>query len=146
MEGEAPIAELTRRAFERWNTRDFDGLLELFEEDAVWDMRPAEIPAMGEYRGRPAIRRWFDQWLDVFPDSSVEVEHLETRVDWGLVTILQHASGGSSGAPAPFRYYGVGLWRDGRLAFVENYMDADAARAAFRRYTEEGSARSEAVI
>ena len=143
MEGERTIAVLTRLAFERWNARDFDGLLELFEEDAVWDMTPAGIPGMGAYRGHDAIRRWFGQWLEVFPDSRVEVEEIETRVDWGLVTILQHAIGGSSGAPVPFRYYGVGRWREGRLVFVENHMEAGPARAAFRRYTEADSSRPE---
>jgi uncharacterized protein (TIGR02246 family) len=145
MEGERSIAELTRLAFARWNARDFDGLLELFHEDAVWDMTPAGIPGMGEYRGHAAIRRWFDQWLEVFPDSDVQVERLETRVDWGLVSILQQARGGSSGAPAPFRYYGVGRWRDGRLDFVENYMEHEAAHAAFRRYTEADSAEPEPI-
>jgi ketosteroid isomerase-like protein len=140
VEGEQPIAELTRRAFERWNARDFDGLLEFFEEDATWDMSPAEIPGMGAYRGHGAIRGWFDQWLEVFPDSEVEVEELEVRGDWGLVTILQHASGSSSGAPAPFRYYGVGEWHHGRLKLVENYMDGERATAAFERYTESTSA------
>ena len=144
--GERSIADLTRIAFERWNARDFDALLELFEEDAVWDMTPAGIPGMGEYRGHASIRRWFGQWLEVFPESWVEVEAVEERVGWGLVTILQHARGGSSGAPVPFRYYGVGRWRDGRLVFVENYMDADLAREAFRRYTEESSAQPEAVL
>jgi uncharacterized protein (TIGR02246 family) len=145
MEGEQTIAELTRLAFERWNARDFDGLLELFTEDGVWDMSPAGIPGMGEYRGHDAIRRWFGQWLEVFPDSEVSVEALDVRGDWGLVTILQQASGSSSGAPAPFRYYGVGKWRDGRLAFVENYMESEPARAAFRRYTEERSGEPEAI-
>ena len=144
MTGQEEIAELTRRAFELWNARDFDGLLEMFEEDGVWDMSPAGIPGMGEYRGHPAIRRWFDQWLEVFPDSAVEVEDLEVRSDWGLVTILQHASGSSSGAPAPFRYYGVGRWHEGRLAFVENYMDPERARAAFEHYTREESSRTPA--
>jgi uncharacterized protein (TIGR02246 family) len=145
MDGGQSIAELTRRAFALWNARDFDGLLELFAEDAIWDMRPAGIPGMGEYRGQHGIRRWFDQWLEVFPDSEVEVEDLEVRLDWGLVTILQHASGGSSGVPAAFRYYGVGRWQNGRLLFVENHMQLEGARAAFKRYTEERSAEPEAV-
>jgi ketosteroid isomerase-like protein len=139
---EESIADLTRRAFESWNVRDFDGLLELFEEDGVWDMSPARIPGMGAYHGHRAIRRWFGQWLEVFPDSTVEVEGLEVRGDWGLVTILQRASGGSSGAPAPFRYYGIGRWRDDRLIFVENFIDADQARATFDVYTREESSRA----
>ena len=136
MEGERSIADLTRLAFERWNAREFDGLLELFEPDAVWDMTPAGIPGMGEYRGHEAIRRWFGLWLEVFPESRVEVEDVETRGEWGFVTILQHARGGSSGAPVPFHYYGVGRWRDGRLVFVENHIDPEPARAAFVRYTD----------
>jgi ketosteroid isomerase-like protein len=137
-----PIAELTTRAFELWNARDFDGLLELFEGDAVWDMSPAGIPGMGAYRGHRAIRRWFGQWLEVFPDSSVEVEGVEARGEWGFVTILQQVHGGSSGAPVPFHYYGIGRWRDGRLVVVENYMDRQKARAAFDAYTREGSMRT----
>jgi ketosteroid isomerase-like protein len=137
-----PIAELTRRAFELWNAREFDALLECFEEDAVWDMSPAGIPGMGAYRGHPAIRRWFGQWLEVFPDSSVEVESVGVRGDWGFVTILQHVSGGSSGAPVPFRYFGIGRWRDGRLMMVENYIDREKALAAFDAYTREESKRT----
>src|SRR4051794_36239082 len=99
-------------------------------------MSPAGIPGMHEYRGHRAIRRWFEQWLDVFPDSEVEVEDVESRGDWGFVTVIQHARGGSSGVPADFTYYGVGHWRDGRLTFVENYIDRERAWEAFRVYTE----------
>jgi hypothetical protein len=30
--------------------------------------------------------------------------------------------------------------------FVENYMDPEGARTAFRRYTEEGSSEAEPVL
>lgn len=102
-------------------------------------MTPAGIPGMGAYRGRVAIRKWFDQWLEVFPSSHVEVESVEVREDIGLVEILQYAVGGSSGVPVPFRYYGVGRWRKGRLVFSENFMDADQARAAFESYASQSA-------
>jgi ketosteroid isomerase-like protein len=130
------IEVLTRRAFERWNDRDVDGLLQLFEEDAVWDMRPAGVPGMHDYHGHGGMRRFLEQWVDVFPDSSVEVERVNVRGDWGFATVIQRVHGGSSGAPAIFTYYGIGHWRSGRLRFVENYMDRDRAWAAFRTYTE----------
>jgi hypothetical protein len=97
---------------------------------------------MGEYRGHRAIRGWFEQWLEVFPDSDVVVQGVEVRGDWGLVTVVQYASGGASGAPAPFAYFGVGHWRDGRLTFVENHMEEAGARAAFAQYA--GSSRTPA--
>jgi ketosteroid isomerase-like protein len=135
--GGQPIEELTRRAFSLWNDRDLEELLEMFEPEAVWDMRPAEIPGMGEYRGHDAIRRWFGQWLEVFPDSDVEVRAVEVRGEWGMASIQQSASGGSSGAAVEFSYWGVGHWRDGRLTFVENFMDPDLTRAAFERHAQD---------
>jgi uncharacterized protein (TIGR02246 family) len=140
--GDQPIDELTRRAFERWNARDFDGLLELFEEDGVWDITPMAVPGMGSYRGHRAIRGWFEQWLEIFPDSVVDVEGVEVRGDWGLVTALQRVSGSSSGAPVPFHYYGIGLWRDGRIVFAENYFDREKARVAFDAYTSADSSQA----
>jgi len=35
--GGQPIEELTRRAFSLWNDRDLEGLLEMFEPEAVWE-------------------------------------------------------------------------------------------------------------
>jgi uncharacterized protein (TIGR02246 family) len=128
------IEALTKRAFELWNARDFDALLEMFHEDGVWDITPVGLPGMGAYRGHTSIRRFFAEWLEAFPDSEIEVEKVETRGRWGLATVLQRVSGGSSGAPVPFYYYGIGRWRDGRLEFVENYTDASEGRRAFDHY------------
>jgi hypothetical protein len=36
----------------------------------------------------------------------------------------------------PFHYAGIGHWRDGRLDFVENHSDLDAAGLAFRSYAD----------
>lgn len=139
------IEALTRRAFERWNARDIDGLLEFFEEEATWDMSPAGIPGMHEFKGHAGVRRFVAQWLEVFPDSSVEVGSVESRGDWGFVTVISRAHGGSSGVQAPFTYYGIGHWRSGRLTYVENYMDRDRAWEAFRRYAEAPSPERQPV-
>jgi SnoaL-like domain len=116
----------------------------MFEEDAVWDMRPIGAPGMEEYRGHAAIRRFFDHWLEVFPDSEIEVESVESRGEWGMSIVLQHVSGGSSGAPVPFRYYGIGHWPGGRMRLVENHLEAHRAWAAFERYTKPAVALSQA--
>jgi len=143
--GGGEIEALTRRAFELWNAREYDDLLKLFEKDATWDMRPIEVPGMHEYKGHRAIRRFFDQWLEVFPDATVEVESVEQRGDWGFATVVQSVHGSSSGAPATFTYYGIGHWRAGQLSFVENYVNRDRAWQAFRIYTEAPSPRHEPV-
>ena len=47
-------ADRTRRAFEHWNARRFESLLEFFHEDAVWDMTPTGVPGMAITPGGPA--------------------------------------------------------------------------------------------
>jgi uncharacterized protein (TIGR02246 family) len=142
---EEPIEALTRRAFERWNKRDIEGLLELFETDAVWDMRPIGVPGMHDYHGHEGMRKFLEQWVEVFPDSTVEVERVDVRGEWGFATVVQRVHGGSSGVPATFTYYGIGHWPEGRLRFVENYMDQERAWEAFRRYTEAPSPERQPV-
>jgi ketosteroid isomerase-like protein len=125
------LAELTRQAFAAWNARRFDEVLEHFHEDAVWDMTPFGLAGVGEYRGHEGLRRFFAEWLETFPDSSIEVEDVEVRDPWTLSIVVQRVSGASSHAPVPFRYGGIGRWRDGRLEFVQNHADMEAAREAF---------------
>jgi ketosteroid isomerase-like protein len=131
---EATNADLTRRGFELWNERRFDSLLEFFHDDAVWDMSPFGVPDMAVFRGRDGLKRFFAEWLQTFPDSTIEVEDVEQQGDWTLSVVLQRVSGGASGTPVPFRYGGVGHWKDGRLDYVENHPDLDRARTAFEQY------------
>jgi hypothetical protein len=86
---------------------------------------------VGEYKGHDGLRRFFAEWLEAFPDSSVEVESVEVREPWTLSVVVQHVSGAASHTPVPFRYGGIGRWRDGRLEFVQNHSDLDSAREHF---------------
>jgi ketosteroid isomerase-like protein len=128
-------AERTRHAFELWNARRFDALLDMFHPDAIWDMREIGAPDMAEFRGHEGLRRFFDEWLAAFPDSSIEVEDVATRGPWSIATILQQVSGSSSHVPVPFHYYGIGRWRDGKLEFVENHIDRERGFEAFDAYS-----------
>jgi ketosteroid isomerase-like protein len=132
--GEPTNAALARRGFELWNERRFDDLLALFHEDAVWDMGPFRIPDMAAFHGHDGLKRFFEEWLQTFPDSTIEVEDVTQHGDWTLTIVLQHVSGKASGTPVPFRYGGIGRWRDGRLEWVENHPDPERARAAFEQY------------
>jgi ketosteroid isomerase-like protein len=128
-------ADRTRQAFELWNARQFDRLLLYFYSDVIWDTTPMGAPGIDEYRGHDGMRRFFRDWLDAFPDATIEVEAVESRGSWSMATALQSVSGAASGVPVSFRYWGIGHWRDGRLLFVENHIDEALARAAFDRYT-----------
>jgi ketosteroid isomerase-like protein len=144
---ERSISQLTRDGFAEWNRRDFDKLLDYFHEDVVWDMRPFGFPDMGEFRGHAGMRHFFEDWLQAFPDSTVEIDDVEEKGEWTLSTVLQVVSGGSSGTPVPFRYGGVGHWRDGKLDYVENFPDLERAREAWeRRVAEDRQVASDKVL
>jgi ketosteroid isomerase-like protein len=128
---EAGNAELTRRGFDHWNERHFEGVLAMFHEDAVWDMTPFGVPDMTVFHGHEGLRRFFEEWLQAFPDSTIEIESVEEDGDWTLSVVLQLVTGGAGGTPVPFRYGGVGHWRDGRLDFVQNHPDLERARIEF---------------
>lgn len=128
------LGELTRQAFAAWNERRFEDVLEYFHEDALWDMRPFGLPGVGDFRGHDGLRRFFDEWLEAFPDSTIEVSEVEERGVWTLAVVVQRVSGGTSGAPVPFAYGGIGRWRDGRLEFVENHPELTSAREAYESY------------
>ena len=81
--------------------------------------------------GHDGLRRFFQEWLEAFPDSSVEIEDVEVREPWTFAIVVQSVSGASSHTPVPFRYGGIGRWRDGRLEFVQNHSDLEAGRAVF---------------
>jgi ketosteroid isomerase-like protein len=130
-------ADRVREGFGHFNERRFHEMLELFHEDVVWDMRPFGIPDMAEFHGHEGLMRFFEMWLEVFPDSKVTIEAVDETGDWTLSVVLQMVSGAEGGAPVPFRYGGLGHWRDGRLESVENFPDLDRAREAFERATAE---------
>jgi ketosteroid isomerase-like protein len=133
-------AALARRGFELWNDRRFEDLLTLFHEDAVWDMSPFGIPDMARFEGHSGLRRFFAEWLQAFPDAAIEMEDVEQRGEWTMSLVLQVVSGAASGTPVPFRYAGVGHWRDGRLDFVENHSNLEMARLAFGSYAANSTA------
>ena len=97
--GRETDADRTRQAFELWNARQFDRLLLYFYADVIWDTTPMGAPGIEEYRGHDGMRRFFKDWLDAFPDASIEVEDVESRGSWSMATALQSVSGATSGVP-----------------------------------------------
>ena len=59
----------------RFREQDYDGLVSLFTEDAVY-VEPA-----GRHEGRKAIRAWFDETAQPFSDVRFEVTRLVEQGD-----------------------------------------------------------------
>ena len=113
----------------RFGSQDYDGLLELFSDDAVYT-----TPA-GRHEGREGIRTWFDGWAKAFSDvrfvSSLVVEQDGTvAAEWiwrATHTGPLSMPGGSTIPPTGnvLEFPGVTILRvrDGRIVAARDYQD-----------------------
>ena len=62
-----------------WNNGDFDGYMELVDDEAVW--MPPNLP---QINGKKAIGEWYNNWEDI--TSEVEISNLNTQLcgDWAF--------------------------------------------------------------
>ena len=84
----------------------------------------------GDYRGHDGIRRWWKEFLDAFPDFTMEV--VEVR-DLGDVTVAAvHSRGHGAGSdPTEEVVWNVARWRRGKCVSWRNfYTEAEALEAA----------------
>ena len=113
----------------RFGSQDYDGLLELFSDDAVYT-----APA-GRHEGRDGIRSWFDGWAEAFSDvrfvSSLVVEQEGAVVaEWtwrarhtGPLTMPGGASIPATGNALEFPGVTILRVRDGRIVAARDYQD-----------------------
>jgi steroid delta-isomerase-like uncharacterized protein len=81
---------MARTIFEALSKRDLDTAMKFNTDDAVDD-----FVAIGEFRGRPAIRRFFDELLAAFPDFDIAVDRIVG--DDSAAVVQWHAAGTFSG-------------------------------------------------
>jgi ketosteroid isomerase-like protein len=128
------LEELTRRAIEACNRRDFDGGMAMYTPNAVWDMT-----GLGAYAGRDAIPGLFDEWWSSHEDLQQLLEEVRDHGN-GATTFAvarQRARLRGSNRVVEARYRALATWVDGLLERVTTYTDIDQARAAAERLARE---------
>lgn len=108
--------EIVRSAYEAFNRRDFDGLLELMDPELEWHQF-TQFPDRATYRGREELRDRFlkQQLVEQFGDFSIEIEELVDAGDH-IVMIGQIAAHGSaSGVPIRLRVVNILELREGKI-------------------------------
>jgi len=90
MDTETPSHPKWPHIFEALSRRDLDTAMKFNTDDAVDD-----FVAIGEFRGRLAIRRFFDELLAAFPDFVIAVDRIFG--DDSAAVVQWHAAGTFSG-------------------------------------------------
>jgi ketosteroid isomerase-like protein len=128
------LIELWRRRVDAVARGDIDAMTSFFAPDAIWDSSPMGLEV---YEGRPAIRRFFQDWWGAYEASEVKAEQI---LDLGhgitLAVLVFNARLVGSGGDVRLRYAAVTEWGDGVVLRDTNYSDIDEARAAAERLAE----------
>lgn len=81
-------------AFEAWNRRDIDTVMEYVTEDVVWQTG-RQLPDIDSvYEGHAGVRRFFREFVEPWEEISIEItDVIEDREDQAVVMVNFHARG-----------------------------------------------------
>jgi ketosteroid isomerase-like protein len=130
---DADFTDRVLAIFDAWNRGDFDGWAGLGHPEV--EFYP-EMPGQLEgrvYRGRDGLRRFWDEWHDVWDPVSVRVDEHEWLGERLLVVGMVDARGRYSGVTVNSPIAWVFDFDGQQIRATRSYLDAAAARDAARR-------------
>jgi ketosteroid isomerase-like protein len=123
--------EVVRDSFTAFAQRGLDAMAEFWDADINWRAIEGAIDDVGEMHGREAVRRYLEDWIDVFDNvTNVPEELLDIGDD--RVLAVQRATGRAkaSGVETEIRYAVVYTLREGKIVRGREYMDREQALEA----------------
>jgi ketosteroid isomerase-like protein len=90
-------AQRIQAAFDAFNERNFDLLVELCHPDVEWTP-PEELPGSRTYHGRAGVREAIGDMVGVFTDLNAEAVRFEERGDVVVGLYQWRGTGAGSGA------------------------------------------------
>jgi ketosteroid isomerase-like protein len=125
--------ELVRCWYAAAARHDIDELLAAFSDDVEWDLTAMGwLESEGIYRGKPATRRFIEQWFGSFDEHAFVLEEFE-YVDYGdrvLVHGKQRGRGSGSGAKVEQSFSHLFTLREGLICRTQLFPTADEALRA----------------
>jgi uncharacterized protein len=118
-----------KRAYAALGEGDQSAAIAMLAPDCEW-YESAELPGVDAVRGRDAIARFLDDFLEPWERFEQVVEDVVARGDRIGLVIHLTAVGRASGVELDTRYAHVWTMRDGLGVRVDAYRDPEAARSA----------------
>jgi ketosteroid isomerase-like protein len=122
--------EITRAGLDAFNRGDLDWVSRRHHPEIEWKTS-TEDPDAATHRGREAVRRYFEQWMESFPGLHAELDECFAVSD-DVVFTTYHFIGtaSASGIDMDWRLSIVYTYRDGTVFRAEEYFDRGEALRA----------------
>jgi len=115
-------------AFDAFGKGDLEGVLKFVSDDAVWEVNGPVDAAPGYYgrfEGKPAIREWFGQMAQLFPDQSNDIEEVLAVGDDVILLGREHGTL-KSGKAYDENFVLIFGVEDGKIASMRGFEDSSA--------------------
>jgi ketosteroid isomerase-like protein len=124
--------ENARWAYEAWNRRDFDQILELVDPEIEWTFAEgfARLPGVDTvYHGHEGIRRFWETFIEPWEQITIEVEELRDSGDY-VVAFIRFRAVGRDGLEVDAPFVHVLTIRESKVIRFEAFDDRAAALEA----------------
>lgn len=118
--------EVVRRSLAAWNRRDLDRTLEEMHPDGEVDWSESRGPHSGIYRGRERVRRFYEEWLELFDEVDIQPEEF---IDVGEHVVVPNRgfARGREGVTVAASSTQVFTFREGKIVRLRLYQDMETA-------------------
>ena len=118
------VAEYLQRAADG----GVDAMAEFWDPDINWRAAEGAIDDAGELHGPEAVRRYFQDWFDMFDDISAVAEEIVDAGDDRAVAVVRVTGRAKvSGIETEIRFSVVYTLRDAKIVQAREYMDKEQA-------------------
>jgi ketosteroid isomerase-like protein len=129
----AASADVIRRYFETFASGGVDAAAEFWHPDIEWRAVDGAADDVGVIRGRDALRRYYEDWIDTLAELRAEVEEILCEADDRVAAVIQNSGRGrASGVATQGRYYVTCVVRDGQIVAGREFATRDEALEAVR--------------
>lgn len=127
---------LAQEAYDAFNRRDVDAVLERLDPRIEWRMHEQFTRAPRVFRGHEGVREVFNTFHENFDEFRTDPEEFIELEDRLVVPVRMHGRQRGSGAPAEFRLVQVWTTRAGLGVVLDVYSTKDEAFASLEGVKE----------
>lgn len=127
-------ADVVRSYFRTFESGGVDAAAEFWHPEIEWRAVDGAADDVGVIRGREALRRYYEDWIDTLAELRAEVEEILYETDDRVAAVIRNSGRGrASGAPTKGRYYVACIVREGRIVAGREYATREEALEAVRQ-------------